>query len=87
MDLDIRKHGVGRTIRRKYRITNLIGDTLNQGWVLHKEVMARDNSYRQGATLDDGLYRLQGHIKQAWLQGGGQELDPPDQASVIISRS
>lgn len=86
MDLDIRQYGAGKTIRKKYKIINEAGDTIDSGWVLHKEVMAKDNPYRQGATLDDGLFRLQGHIKQAWLMGGGHELDPPDQIRVQINR-
>ena len=86
MDLDIRQHGTGRTIRRKYQIVNDLDEALDTGIVLHKEVMARDNPYRQGAELDDGLYRLIGHIKGAWLAAGGTELEPPDQARVQINK-
>jgi len=31
------------------------------------------------------LFRLQGHIKNAWLEAGGRELAPPDQARVQIN--
>jgi len=85
-NLDVRKCGAGKTIRRKYwMISRLDGREIDSGIVLHKEVMFRDNPWRQGATLDDGLFRLQGHIKNAWLEAGGRELAPPDQARVQIN--
>ena len=87
MNLDIRSEGEGKTIRRKYRIVSLLNfNEVSRGIVLHKEVMAKDNMYRQGAVLDDGVMRLKGHILSAWLAGGGKQLNPPDAAVVEITK-
>lgn len=85
-NLNICRFGAGKTIRRKYEIVNWMGETIDEGILLHKQVMGKDNPYRQGAELSDGHLRLQGHIKQAWLDAGGKELEPPDIASVRITK-
>jgi len=87
MDLDVREYGAGKTIRRKYRVVNYMGDVIDSGRVLHKKVMGKDNPYRQGAELSDGAARLRSHIKDAWLSGGGVELEPPDHAEIVINRN
>ncbi len=82
MDLDIREHGAGRTIRRKYWIENELSETLDTGWVLHKEAMGKDNPYRQGAELSDNTGRLLGHIENAYRRNSGM----PDGAVIKINR-
>ena len=85
MDLDIREYGAGRTIRRKYWIENELGEKTPAGWVLHKEVMEKDNHYRQGAELSSNTGRLLGHIENAWLSSGGKMPEPPDQIRFVIN--